>query len=91
MTRVLEITDLKGRNVYLTKERWSHIQKHPEMINSTEKIRETLEKPDKTESAENLVFYFKHYKDRKQYLFVSVKYLNEEGFIITSFYTDKPK
>ena len=94
MTRILEIIDQLGKNVYLTKERWSHIQKHPEMTNATERIRETLEKPDRTETidtTEKVIFYFKHYKSRKQYLFVSVKYLNGEGFIITSFYTDKIK
>jgi len=38
-------------------------------------------------------FYYRYYKDRKtaKYLLIIVKYLNGQGFIITSFYTDKIK
>ena len=36
-------------------------------------------------------FYYRYYKEKKQYLFVSVKYLSGEGFVITTFYTDKIK
>lgn len=90
---IFEVIDKSGRNIRLSKERWVHIQKHPEMtVGQIERIKETLTKPDKILNFEidsTVHFYFKYYKDSREYLFISVKYLNGEGFIITSFYTDK--
>ena len=57
-----------------------------------EQIKETLTNPDKITKFDydpDVRFYYRYYKERKEYLFVSVKYLNGEGFIITSFHTDK--
>ena len=92
--RIFEIRDKTGRLIYLTKERWSHIQKHPAMSSALEKIKETLQNPlciTEFEFDPNVRFYHRHYKERKEYLLVSVKYLNGDGFIISSFYTDKIK
>jgi hypothetical protein len=92
--RVFEIKDKTGRTIYLTKERWAHIQKHPEMSDQAEQVKDTLRYPDKIMpfSYDAAVsFYYRYYKEKKQYLFISVKYLNGEGFVITSFYTDKIK
>ncbi|MBI2669486.1 hypothetical protein HYX14_06615 [Candidatus Woesearchaeota archaeon] len=89
---IFSVEDKSGRNIHLSKERFAHIQKHPEIVNNTERIIETLQNPDvitTLESDEQVKFYFKYYKDHRQYLFISVKYLNGDGFIITSFYTDK--
>ena len=94
MPRIFETKDKSGRIIYLTDERWRHIVKHPEMANQLEQIKDTLLHPDTITTVElDLIvrFYYRYYKDRKEYLFISVKYLNGEGFIITSFYTDKIK
>ena len=94
MPRIFESKDKSGRNIYLTDERWKHILKHPEMDNQLEQIKHTLLHPDtitKIEQDPDVRFYYKYYKNRKEYLFISIKYLNGEGFIITSFYTDKIK
>ena len=94
MVWVLGIKDKSGRMICLSKERWNHIQKHPEMSGQLEQIKETLESPDVINEFEfdlNVKFYYKYYKKRKEYLFLSVKYLNGKGFIITGFYTDKIK
>ena len=94
MARVLETKDKSGRIIYLTGERWIHILKHAEMSNQIEQIKDVLLHPDKITDVSydlDVRFYYKYYKDRKEYLFISVKYLNGEGFIITSFYTDKIK
>ena len=94
MARIFETKDKSGRTIYLTDERWNHILKHQEMSNQTEQIKDTLLLPDKITEVDydpDVRFYYRYYKDRKEYLFVSVKYLNGEGFIITSFYTDKIK
>lgn len=94
MTFIFEILDKSGRKIHLSRERWSHIQKHPEMGNQIEKIKETLQKPNVIKEFgydSQVRFYFRFYKERKEYLFISVKYLNGNGFVITSFYTDKIK
>lgn len=94
MEWILEIVDTSGRRIHLSRERWLHILKHPEMVNQVEQIRATLEHPDviiQASSDPQVHFYFKYYKERREYLFISIKYLNGEGFIITSHYTDKLK
>ena len=94
MPRIFETKDKSGRNIYLTDERWKHILKHSEMSNQLEQIKDVLLYPDKITNVNydpDVGFYYKYYKDRKEYLFISVKYLNGEGFIITSFYTDRMK
>jgi len=94
MAFIFEIKDKTGRTIHLTKERWAHIQKHPEMVNQLENIKETLQKPDiihEFEYDQQVRFYFRYYKEKREYLFISIKYLNGNGFIITSFYTDKIK
>ncbi len=94
MTWVFVIIDKSERKIHLSKERWGHIHQHPEMVNKIEQIKETLQNPDiikPFEYDEQVRFYFRYYKEKSEYLFISVKYLNGEGFIITSFYTDKIK
>ncbi len=92
MPRMFETKDKSGRIIYLTDERWKHILKHPEMANQLEQIKDTLLHPDTiTEQDPDVHFYYKYYKSRKEYLFISVKYLNGKGFVITSFYTDMIK
>lgn len=94
MSLIFVEKDKSGRMIHLSRERWAHIQKHPAMSNAIERIKETLRYPDvvtKFEYDPQVRFYYRYNKERKDYLFVSVKYLNGIGFIITSFYTDKVK
>ncbi len=91
---IFAVREKTGRLIRLTNERWAHIIKHPEMANKIEQIKETLTHPTKITAFvfdSRVRFYYRYYKERNGYLFVSVKYLNGEGFIITSFYTDKIK
>ena len=77
----------------MTKERWSHITtKHPNMADKLEDIKQTLIKPTlivphKFDDA--MRNYYLYYKHKKQYLLVSVKYLNGEGYVASSFITRK--
>ncbi len=92
MGGIIEFIDKSGRKIHISPERWSHILQHPEMTNQTERIRETLLQPDvilNSSTDQQVHYYFRYYKERREYLFVSVKYLNGEGFIITAFYTNK--
>ena len=92
MAKMLEVKDRKGRSVYLTRERYNHIRKHPEMQNTLALIEETIKNPKKTTDfalVAGVKYYYRHYKDRKskaKYLRVIVEYLNGEGFIITAYF-----
>lgn len=88
------IKDKSGRKIHLSRERWGHIQKHPEMCNQLQNMINTLKSPDKIihfKFDPQVRMYFKRINEIKRFIMVSVKYLNGTGFIITSFCTDKIK
>lgn len=97
MSDIFEIVDKNNKRIRLTKERWKHILKHPHMSkpNQIDNIQLTLKNPTtiRYEEKDEWVNYFykefKHMPTTERYLLVSVKYLNGEGFIITSFFTNK--
>ncbi|MBI4439913.1 hypothetical protein HY638_02985 [Candidatus Woesearchaeota archaeon] len=92
MPKIFEIKDKSGRKISLSQERWTHInQEHPEVAPHIEEIKETLENPIQIKSYEfdeEVKYYYKHLKQKPLagYLLVIVKYLNGEGFIITSYF-----
>ena len=93
--KIFEIKDGNGRIIYLSRERWKHIViRHPELSNSLDNIKQTiilsyLVVQDKYDP--RLYYYHIFLKRIKEYLIVSVKYLNGEGFIITAFYSKYKK
>ena len=95
MEIIFEITDKNEKKVHLSKERYKHILRHPDMHDQLENIKITLQNPATiryNEEDESVVYFYREFKDREpleRYLLVSVKYLNNEGFIITSFFTNK--
>jgi len=95
MENIFEIIDKTGRKIHLSKERYKHIQKHPYMHDSLEEIKSTIKNSIITrynEEDESISYFYKEFKENEpseRYLLVAVKYLNNEGFIITSFYTNK--
>jgi len=94
VTRIFEIIDKNGRNIYLTLERLKHIQKHSNMDDPVDIIKITLQKPTSVryEADESSLYFYKEFKEMKstkRYLLVVVNYLNGHGFIITSFFTDR--
>ena len=58
-----------------------------------EEIKDTIKNPDKIiEPLYNKRYYYKNYKYLKkpnQFILVIVKYLNDDGFIITSYLEEK--
>ena len=95
MDTIFEITDKNGKRIHLSKERWRHISKHPHMHDQLENIKSTIQNPITircNEDDESVAYYYKEFKNNdseERYLLVSVKYLNGNGFIITSFFTNK--
>jgi len=95
MNLIFETIDKRGKKIRLTKEQWSKIRKkHPEVENE-ELIKETLENPVKItyyNYDETVYKFYKHYKNRlypENFLLVLVKYLNGDGFVITTYFMDK--
>ena len=92
---IFEIIDKNNKKIKLTDERYNHIKKHPNMNDSIERIKSSIKNPIAiryNEFDETVIYYYKEFKDMgssERYLLVSIKYLNGNGFIITSFYTNK--
>jgi hypothetical protein len=90
MAHIFEVTDKSGRKIRLPKDRWKHIQVEHSRINDPEELKQTLINPLKITSSKydpkNVRYYYRYNKNLKRYLFVAVKYLNGDGFIVTSFY-----
>ena len=96
MEIIFEIKEKFGRIIYLSKERWNHILvEHPEIANKVELIKEALQNSVAIRESvydEQVRWYYIYDKKRTspaKFMFVSVKYLNGHGFIITVFYTRK--
>ena len=93
MTYVFEIIDKSGRNIKLTLKSWKHIMKrHSYMEKYVEQIKETLKIPDKITDRGYSKQYYKGYKNLKspnRFILVVVKYINDEGLVITAYQTDK--
>ncbi len=92
---IFEIKDKTGRKIRLTKRQWTHMtKKHPYMEKYLEEIKETLRNPDKLIHYSDKGYYYKSYKHLKKpnyFVLVIVKYLNEGGFIITSYLEERIK
>src|SRR3989344_5250751 len=96
MDNIFEVIDKTGSKIRLTNKQWKHIKKHPHMNeNRLDNIINIIKDPPIMRSSEddkNTKYLYKEFKDmppEEKYLFISVKYLNGEGFIITSFFTNK--
>jgi len=95
MKIIFEIIDKTGRRIRLTKKQWSHMmRRHSYMIEYIEEIKETLQNPDKIKNYYDKGYYYKHYKYLKapnRFILVVVKFLNGEGFVVTSYLEEKIK
>lgn len=85
-----------GVKIRLSQPRWNHIlSKHPEMEDQMEYISQTLESPDTVyfvPSRDNY-HYYRLFPDTPvkydKHLSVIARHLNEEGFVITAYYTSR--
>lgn len=72
------------------------ILKHVELIDEFSKIKETLVKSNFVifDERENTYHYYKFFPQTvvtEKYMHIIVKHLNEEGFVITAFFTKEIK
>jgi len=90
MEIVFEVIDKIGKKIRMTRKQWIHVmERRSYMEKYLEEIKETLQNPDKLEK--KLLkkgYYYKNYKFLKspnKFILVIVKYLNGEGFVITTY------
>lgn len=82
-----------GFSVRTTRQYWELIQhKHPEVIGKEEEVQNCLRQPEFVRhSTQDQAVYLFYVAQPPYYLVVVVKRLNGEGFIITSYLSDKIK
>lgn len=91
------LTDRFDRKIRLTEERNAHILARTEMRGQEKKIIETIMGPEIVRHSiwdKDVHLYYKFYRKTpvtQKYLLVAVKVFNDEGFIITAFFTDRIK
>ncbi|MBC8457211.1 MAG: hypothetical protein H8D67_04350 [Deltaproteobacteria bacterium] len=94
---LFEVISKFGKRIRLTRPQWIHIlDHHKEMENQTEKLRETLQEPDfiAHNESEDTYRYYKFFPETPvspKHVLVLTKHLNDEGFIITTFFLRKIK
>jgi len=94
---MIVLRDFHGREIRLTAERLAHILEHPEMRGQEQRIAETLLTPHSVilsyhDPAVHLYHrLFDETPISRKYLVVVVKYLEQDAFVITAFFTDKEK
>ncbi|MEA5421490.1 hypothetical protein VB712_19890 [Spirulina sp. CCNP1310] len=91
------LLDYQNREVRLTEERLAHILNHPEMVGMETQIADTLTQPSlvrQSRSDESVALLYRFYTQitiGDKWLCVVVKYLPNDAFIVTAYFTDKPK
>ena len=91
MERILDL-EIDGRKIHLSDKQWKNIINFHPNVENPEKIKEVLLNPliiKKDNFDSSLNYYYKYDKTKNMHLMVSVKYLNGDGFVITSFYIKK--
>ena len=89
-----EVTSSLGKRIKVTKSYWDKIigTKHRIMKNKEDLVKETLMNPDKIrKSIKDINVYLYYKKTNDKHNCVVVKHLNGEGFIITTYLTDRIK
>lgn len=86
-----------GKTVRLGDDQWKHVREHPEMVDQMDRLRETVVEPDEVRRSiydASVWLFYRHYKTTpvtEKYLLAVVRVENEEGFIVTAFFTDTMK
>ena len=91
---LFQVTSKLGKKIRVTKRYWHKLTtiKHPVMKNKEMMVAKTLETPTEIRQSKSDDSVFLYYRPVEEYYnTVVVKHLNGEGFIITTYITDKIK
>ncbi len=83
-----------GKRITITDDYWQKIIqiKHPSMAGKDAQVQETLAQADEVRESKSdalIKLYYRHYGNL--HLCVVVKHLNGDGFIVTTYFTDRIK
>lgn len=83
-----KVNSINGVSIRLTNEKWFHITEgHPEMAGFYFEVLEAVEEPEAICAGESEEYVaIRNIKDKK-YIVVIYKELNDDGFVITAFFT----
>ncbi|HEY9618788.1 MAG TPA: hypothetical protein V6C78_00380 [Crinalium sp.] len=91
------LIDYQNKQVRLTEERLAHILAHSEMVGMEAQIADTLSNPQlvrRSRSDDSVALFYRLYTQTvigDKWLCIVVKYLPNDAFIVTAYFTDKPK
>ena len=94
---MLILYDFQNRAIRLPDERLGHILERPEMRDQEERVAETLLSPHAlivSQHDPTVCLYHKLFDTTpvtRKYMVVAVKYLDDDAFILTAFYSTKEK
>lgn len=95
---VFEVVSRFSKKVKLSEDSYDHIaHRHPEVSGELEKMKETLVNPQtirKSMYDDNVWLFYRLFRKTpvsRKYLMVGVRLFNNEGIVITSYFTHKIK
>jgi len=95
---VFEVISKFDRKISLTEGRYDHVcRRHPEVVGEIDKMKKTLASPQMVRRSlydEKVWLFYRFFENTpvtEKYLMVAARILNNEGFVITSYFTDKVK
>ena len=91
---LFEVRSRLGRRIRTTRSYWKMVatKKHPAVAGMIEDVKLTLIDPDEVRRSRydtSIHLYYKRLDDR--FICVAAKHLNEDGFLVTAYLTDKIK
>jgi len=91
---LFEVKSKVGRTIRVTESYWETIskRKHPSVAGMVKEARLTLAEPDEVRRSRfdtSIYLYYRRLDDTL--ICVVAKHLNEEGFVVTAYLTDKIK
>jgi len=95
---VFEVFAKFGKNIILNEGKYDHVcKRHPEVFGEIDKMKKTLVSPQMVRRSlydEKVWLFYRFFENTpvtEKYLMVAAKILNDKGFVVTSYFTDKAK
>jgi len=95
---VFKVISKFDRKISLTEGKYDHVcRRHPEVVGEIDKMKKTLASPQMVRRSlydkKVWLFYrfFENTSVTEKYLMVAARILNDEGFVVTSYFMDKVK
>jgi len=93
---IFEVTSKFDKKVSLTEGKYDHIcKRHPEVFGELDKMKETLASPQIVRRSlydEKVWLFYRFFENTsvtEKYLMVVARILNDEGLVVTSYFTGK--